>query len=129
MKNLFDTHPPFQIDGNFGATSGIAEMFLQSHLSIIQILPALPDAWKSGTIKGLKARGGFITDITWKDGKLLKLVLHSTVDGKATLQLTGVKPTEKTLLPLAGKANYYTLNAKKNTVYTFSFQPIISSIN
>ena len=86
--NLFDAHPPFQIDGNFGASAGITEMLLQSHEGELNLLPALPDAWKEGSVQGIRARGNFTVSLSWADGKLTKSTIYAATRGKCRIRST-----------------------------------------
>lgn len=104
--NLFDAHPPFQIDGNFGCTAGIAEMLLQSHDGTIHLLPALPDGWSSGSISGLRARGGFeLVSMVWKKSKVTKVTLKSNLGGNCRLRLPNALQAREVSLKKAAGPN------------------------
>lgn len=100
--NLFDAHPPFQIDGNFGGTAGITEMLLQSHAGYIHLLPALPDNWQSGSIKGVRARGGFTIDMEWKESRITRLSVTSHSGGTYRIR-EATSPHEEVIETEKGK--------------------------
>lgn len=124
-SNLWDWHPPFQIDGNFGGVAGVTEMLVQSHEGYINILPTLPDVWKTGSFKGLKARGNFTVDCSWKNGSAKEVKITSHKGGKVKIRYRGIgKATvfcDSVVIPPLDQDDYYlTINTEKEKTYTIT---------
>ena len=126
LQNLWDTHPPFQIDGNFGYTAGVSEMLLQSQAGFLELLQAVPDEWNDGSFSGLVARGNFVVDCSWKDKKAEGVKIVSRVGGElsvyeprmanATFTLNG-----KPYVPTLDKPDFITLDTKAGDVLEIAF--------